>query len=365
MACCRSGGTSDDYTLELVLVEARERSVTIAFHAPRVVSRDRFSFRGNQVELRFLVSVIGGPHGDLYGAKQEVLEGIQCGARVEHEVKNLCPETEYSITVSLNTEVLPSCPQVNERLDARTAASATAVFAGEELHGWGQGRDVKGSDDLKKEKPFAGKTSSANFRPSASAAAAVVTSSSAAAAVPDDSSTNAPSEGAEVTHNRFDELSDSGSETGVAPAPEEQMPVEPDQTAVVATAPEGGIVECEIADAAHPLQMPGDMIVSSDEPTIVEVPTPVPQGCNLCQMFDWFRRTPPTTAATELLLQDSTSRIAARQRRELEREEQPATVSDPPRPKRGQRPYRIPFPGTPVDPASVGISVPRKQRGTV
>mmetsp|Transcript_20977 Transcript_20977/g.55963 ORF Transcript_20977/g.55963 Transcript_20977/m.55963 type:complete len:155 (-) Transcript_20977:145-609(-) len=105
----------------------------------------------------------------------------------------------------------------------------------------------------------------------------------------------------------------------------------------------------------------GDMIVSSDEPTIVEVPTSVPQGCNLCQMFDWFRRTPPTTAATELLLQDSTSRIAARERRELEREGQPATVSDPPRPKRGQRPYRVPFPGTPVDPASVGISVPRKR----
>jgi len=305
--------------LDVTLLEASERSLKFGFRAPRastkIPSSSRNVVRVGRGPLDFTVSVLGGPYNDVLGKREERLSNIACGARVEHEVSNLQPATEYTIHVGFT---LPGGHALEENVEARTADATTALFAEED---WGRG-NMKNSKDCKEsgdEKGTAGKEGRETGGASSSSMSSPGASSSAARVVPpartdtqDDVSTIAPSEAGEDTTRRFDDhASDSGSEEG----DRREEPVS---------------VEAVVVDEGGGL----------DPVTAIEIDGP-PKRSIECKLFDCFKLgrggKKPETSAEEIV-------VDTRQ------------AAPKPAPKRrGFRPYRPPFPGTPVDPASVGL----------
>jgi len=367
--CCRRSTTSDDDALDLTLVQALERSVKIAFRAPRLGSSGCFSVPSGRPKLMFSVSVVGGPHSDLYGARAELLEGVNAGAKVQHEVTNLQPETEYTISVTLDS-ALTRLLEVAESIDVRTADTSTALLAGDVLgfESWGvndkeqphfaKGADEKGCNGLDKSKDGSAKPVAAGQTRQSSAAAVVNASSAAAAAGCDDASTIAPSEGPETqVLARFDDLSDSDCESGVPPAPlAEADACVPAGSACPAEETQQPL-ESEMPHTPSPILEDVDVIVEdADDSTVREKAFMNMPVCNLCTMLDCLKQQGVSEEETELLIENSRGAARLRQARAL-------AAKAKANPTAGRRPYRIPFPGTAVDPASVGIVGPRQREG--
>merc|ERR1712136_353046 len=197
---------------------------------------------------------------------------------------------------------------------------------GEQPH-FAKGAEEKGCGGLDKSKDDSAKPVAAGQTRQSSAAAVVNASSAAAAAGCDDASTIAPSEGPETqVLARFDDLSDSDCESGVPPAP------------------------CPILEDV-------DVIVAdTDDSTVREKAFMNMPVCNLCTMLDCLKQWGVSEEETELLIENSRGAARLRQARAL-------TAKAKINPTAGRRPYRIPFPGTAVDPASVGIVGPRQHEG--
>lgn len=297
--------------------------------------------------LQFSISVMGGPYSDVRGPREERIADVRCGARVNHEISDLQPQTEYTIAVSLISAV-DGRALLRESLEARTSDATTALFAGEE---WG--RTGKGGKDGYKEGDYmtepdkqgakgtvesSGGASSSTSSPGASSSADPLP---AAPQAPnrqnsqDDVSTNAPSEAGEDEERRPDEnASDWGSEVEVTLAPESNAQLEP------------GAIPQERESASSSVPPPsgptddGEVIVQDigDVTTVINVINVSDKRgsreCKLCNMLDCLKINRSSADADDIV---------------IERQ-----VAPKPAPKRSFRPYRMPFPGTPVDPTTVG-----------
>lgn len=321
---------------DLSLIEVDESKLSLGFRTPRSGSKIGGStFRAGRGSLEFIVSVLGGPYSDCTGGREERITGVSCGSLVVHEVANLQPETEYTIRVMLESPSVHSSASssrpavVAESIEVRTANATTALLAGEDWgHATGKlgtqgfaGKDGKGKgiEDCEKD-PKGGKAGAAQryyggaSSSSSSWAGAAPAASSAAAATQDDVSTNAPSDAGDA-RNEIVSV-DSGSEHGDTPR---HLPAEP-----VASTSETADTVAAAADV--------------EEITVVEAKS-TRRGfeCKLCSIIDCFKTSrgqAPATDPDDLVI-----------------ERRPVQAA----PKRVRRPYRMPFPGIPVDPASVGL----------
>jgi len=316
---------------------------------------------------------------------------------VDHTISNLEPETEYTVTVTVVTPQPQGELRNSESIDVRTANSSTARFAGEDwgrLHGAGKGNFKAG--DYEGEKGSSDKKHGNIQSPAGSSGASSSTAAAAGAAArttgpPDDTSTIAPSECGDAgvnegDHNRFESISDDGSECDFPPPPPDPEPHHGlegmNGTAVPndnARAQETAEIDC-VPEAANereevlypPLAPP----VSSDENAVTaETPRNEPvqssanaqreateqsvrpvrrlPQCNLCTMLDCMKRQPATMDDSEIVIGQQNEARAWQVPTPTHLTQPPVTAPAPPR--RTFRPYRIPFPGRPVDPMSVGL----------
>mmetsp|Transcript_54611 Transcript_54611/g.175140 ORF Transcript_54611/g.175140 Transcript_54611/m.175140 type:complete len:354 (-) Transcript_54611:95-1156(-) len=307
-------------SLEMTLLEVGESSVKLAFRAPSRSSGTCLQTlcRSAREKLDFTVSVIGGPDSDIRGPREERLAGVRAGAHVVHEVCDLQPETEYTVRVAV---ALPE--SVAESLEVRTASATSSPLG---VQDWGEnpaqgkgkaedpGGSKKGQDDGAGVGP-AGRTPSR---------------------VADDTSTMAPSEAGR--EERFDD------------SEEEPAEVRP---------PEAPLVMVTRRASAGPSPEAAVAVEELEEPAAVV-------QCDLCSLLDCLRQRsrrslPPRPAEVVLDVRGN----------ELQ-PQQPAPAAAPApactapalagqetpegTQRQGFQPYRIPFPGVPVDPASVGLS---------
>lgn len=366
---CQGGALEEprEGILDLAVLEANEKSVKFSFCAPRLGTRisssSSSSTAPNRVgrgPLDFVVSVCGGPYSDIMGARQERVSGISCGVRVTHEVLNLQPETEYTITVALHED---ERQLVEETLEARTANASTALFAGEDWSCPQSGKDgLKDGDYVKDPKPSGkegqessgGASSSWMSSPGASSSSAAAAAASGAGPQAartirgdsqDDVSTIAPSEAGDDAgggRQPFDDnVSEWGSEVGV-PAAE----TGPDRS--------GSRMQAEAASSSSASAPAPALEVLTERPEeeqaveevvdTIHVVEATPQRrtmeCKFCSMLDCLK----TSKANGVDLND------------LVIERTPVPKPEPkPKAKRVFKPYRPIFPGTPVDPRSVGL----------
>lgn len=157
-ACSRANAFEDmeDPPFDLYVLEAKEFSLTLAFRSISSGSSGSSSsssywrpFQSSSKEtLSYTISVLGGPHCDIYGPREEHIRAA-VGTRVWHEVLGLQPDTEYSISVSL---VTADGRKRSETIEVRTANATTAQFAGEDWHRLGKGhQDSKHKDEKEKQ----------------------------------------------------------------------------------------------------------------------------------------------------------------------------------------------------------------------
>mmetsp|Transcript_57613 Transcript_57613/g.136980 ORF Transcript_57613/g.136980 Transcript_57613/m.136980 type:complete len:388 (+) Transcript_57613:73-1236(+) len=365
--CCGCKGTGaleedEGAPLELDLLEAKEQSVQLAIRAPKPPSRSGIGFITPARNVRpgptleFVVSVMGGPYSDINGPVEERIGNASYGSRITHEVKNLHPETEYTITVTmLSMTQNDSAPLLSSsaaaaanssgsgvkiaQMEVRTASASTALFAGEDWRGPQPAEPTKGSYSKSPysadPKAATGKGKAAGASSSSGAASSSSGQAAAAARQQDETSTIAPSEGGEVDPHRLESMSDSDDEreqTG------HSQQADAGSAAAAAASSGGGL----------------DMTLDPDGPTgleVVEVADVREVGglggrttaCNLCSMMDCMKQRQPHGEEGEVIIERAVAK----------------KVVAPAAPKKKQwRPYRIPFPGTPVDPASVGLTIP-------
>jgi len=374
--CCGChGGAVDEpeeAILDLVLLEAAERSLKFSFCSPRASTRFQSSsasssscgssLRIGRGPLEFVISILGGPYSDLRGAREERLYGISCGKRVVHEVSNLQPETEYTINVVL-IAADDGRRVWQESLEARTANATTCLFAEED---WGRkgGKDgLKDKDgkspekEGKETKESGGATSSWMSTPgasssSASAAAADVGPQAGRQDSQDDVSTIAPSEAlpgedADAAMRASDDHgSDCSSESGVAA--ESTLRSTSSLRPAAATAGSSALA-AEAAGTEEALTATvGDVEAVQEIKIIEEVEVTASARrsveCKFCSILDCLRSGKKKEAP---LVED-----------DIIIDHQTAAPAPKPKPKakRGFRPYRMPFPGTPVDPRTVGLT---------
>lgn len=322
---------------DLNLLEVDEHKVSLGFRAPRSGAKlGRSSFRAPRGPLEFTVSIFGGPYSDITGGREERIQNVSCGSLVVHEVVDLQPETEYTIRLvmdgsSADASASSSSPAVvAETLEVRTCNATTAVFAGED---WGRptckGKDV---DDCEKD-PKEGKASTAQTAykdgasssssawPAAVAGNAPGVSRAGRSDSQDDVSTNAPSDTGDAARDDIVSV-DSGSERAF---------------------PVGGPAANDTAESS------AAAAATVDEVTVHEG-TPIKRlvECKLCSVLDCLKTSKSQTPAMD-------SHDLVVETRSSQAVQAPATAAGKAAPKRARRPYRIPFPGIPVDPASVGL----------
>lgn len=350
--CCGcKGGVAEDPPqdiLDLYLLEANERSVKFTFCAPRASTR----LPGNAESVgrgphQFVISILGGPYSDVVGAREERISDVRCGTRVNHEVADLQPQTEYTITVGLisssNADML-----LQEKLEARTANASTALFAGEDWgrcnkNGKGNFKDADYMKDLVDlDRNDEGKAASKSSAGASSSSSAAASSSSAgpAPAAPqssthaaradsqDDVSTIAPSEAGEGARRESaadDNASDWGSEAELGRESTSRSHADPSSvTQDRALAPSA-------AQPAGPSD-DGDVVEIIN---VIDVTPARTTECRLCSVLDCFKMSRTTTGADDIVIERA--------------------VAPKPKPKPApKRPYRMPFPGIAVDPSTVG-----------
>lgn len=278
--------------MEVNLLEAGEYSLKIGVRLPRSFLRRR--------AVQLLVATLGGPELDILGPKKEYVS--YNGGRLVHQVKELLPDTRYTVEVSLADGLLEPA-----KLEARTAPATTCQFAEED---WGRSFFKLGAEgkDAKKDRALdrASRTTMSTALTGRSDLESPMTVQSVSG--DRDDSTVCPSEtdGVEVERTEWDF------------SPEEvcrQRVVEDDV-----------LVE-EFIPPSNSIQ------------------------CNLCSLIDCFRLRPSTSSvpssAAAVNSADDNEMLFSNGRAE---EVLPVSTS----PRRRPRP---PFPGVAVDPASVGLEL--------
>lgn len=289
------------------LLEASDGWLKVSFRAPR----GRRCLRGQRERSDFIISVLGGPDGDLRGPREERLQNIGSGERVVHRVAELIPETEYTVRLSM---VVPEHRRaVQESLEVRTAERAMPRP---------QLQDPK---DTKKE------------------------SSKACA---DDASTAAPSDAhADDLCRQLTESTLCSEHEGSAPATSSGLAAE--QAPAGSGAVNGAGLcgdhaqqpSCVPTTVSEPITSATSGDDGSGAATVRETSDELGAAWGLCPLFFGCQRLPTSPVSqNEIVVEhaNDTHRTASMQEELAEERPQPAR-------------YRIPFPGTPVDPASVGL----------
>lgn len=370
---CQGGAQAEpqDNILDLTLLEAHERSVKFSLRAPqtgtRLPSSSSASLRIGKGPLDFVVSILGGPYSDIHGAREEKLLGIKCGTRATHDVLDLHPETEYTIQVRLvGSHDGPAL--IEEKFEARTANATTALLAEED---WGQGRS-NGKNGFKNEdymkdtgaKPSDEKEGAKDGRGSSSASSSWMPASNLTAAGPatsseagpqaagrqdsqDDVSTNAPSEAGDARQEQTlddnisvcsSEAMNPGNEASGRPQRENSSGAE--------------AASSSFEPVLEPLvEEPMDDIPLVQEVIVIEAAAPRRTiECKFCSVLDCLK----TSKKSKPVGFSDPDEVV------IERVVAAAPVVDPvvavPKAKRRFAPYRSPFPGTPVDPRTVGLN---------
>lgn len=347
MPCC--GGCSSSVQepakglLELSLLEAGEYSLFIGFRAPPkaflVAPRTSwwvYFFPQQQQEVDFVVSIIGGPNSDLLGPRQERICS-QSGQLITHEVSGLLPDTFYTIQVI--TEHRSHLSSVTETIEARTSAATTAQFAEEDwgrnacMHGECKDKTKKGTHATLDEKETTSSTSSSSSSSTSPMATGVQDLSSRWAHVArDDSSTIAPSD-----------VGDVGDEEGAA-----------DERAEEAWEVESECVQAALM--ANDTFREGSTDVVVHEAVVeLEEATSLSDAaqCNLCSLMDCLR----LVRQQKPIRRPDPSELVVNPTVEPQGSPVVAATSTPSTSTRVRRPYRLPFPGMPVDPATVGLEL--------
>jgi len=370
--CCGCKGTGaakeddEETPVEVDLLEAKEHSVNLAIRAPKPPTRTGIGFIAPALSsktptpnLELLVSVMGGPYSDINGPVEERVGSVNYGARLIHEVRNLHPETEYTITVTFKavpqpqqSDGAPLLPNAassaastssgkSAHLEVRTAAPSTATFAGED---WSATAAAHRGDP-----PTKGNYSKSAYchdpkagRKAATGGASASSSSAAAAAAArqqDETSTIAPSD-AGGDPGRLDSVSDSeeeGDGNGSPPRVAATAAVAASSSSAPQATPQGGVyMGDEGPSGLDVVEVTNVLEASSASRTT---------SCNLCSMMDCMKQRPRGDEGEVVIQRASAKKAAAAAK------------------KKQWRPYRTPFPGTPVDPASVGLSLPPEVPG--
>jgi len=354
MPCCsRTTGQEPEAApiLDVSILEAGEHSVKVGFSMPSRASTASSSssswwwpwgIRGDD-DIEFKISVFGGPNSDIYGPKEE---SVQCrrGRRVVHEVRGLVPDTEYTVEVLLSMAG-PSeshSRPVRGTVEVRTAAASTAQFAEED---WGRsaygkyGKGGKSGDDKGKggfkqvqETGTSSSTASSSQSPGPQGGLASLRVQPPRSLSGDECSTVAPSDVGEVCD--VPDSAQDRQDEGWDPAYDEN------------TRSEAASPQREVTTEAD-LQIEFAELTTSSAQNI---------QCNLCNMMDCLklvRKSEPSKPSgdpTEIVMDADTAEV------------QPVEAQTPPpssqrRPGSSRRPYRPTFPGTAVDPASVGLEL--------
>lgn len=280
-------------SLDLFLAEAQERSLTLAFTAPRGPGGWTSRLRGGGPAVDFEVTIVGGPNGDIRGPRVELGTAAPPARNIKYEVSGLQPDTMYTVSVALCAR--PGEAPVGAELEVRTAAPPDAQL------GDGGGASAKKAGATKKDGKAGGADARAVFAIGADGAPLSTD------LVEDDTSTMAPSDDAD------DAAMDEFPSDTPAPAPPRQPSTDTQEENLART-------DVRAAEAPEERREVGTVPEVELEGPMV---APTPQ-CNICSLFNIC-----------LKKSDSTPK---------------------PKPaKRTWRPYRPPFPGTPVDPASVGL----------
>lgn len=196
--------------------------------------------------------------------------------------------------------------------------------------------------DGKEGKDTGGASSSSSPGASSSAspaAAARVGPQAGRADSQDDVSTNAPSEaGEDVARRQYDDnVSEWESESGFPSASPAESPGESSASAAQAIGSESSPVPPILEEVQE------EGIQSLQEVHVIEAtPDKRSKECNLCSMLDCLKMSRGTarTDEADIIIERTKAKAEAK----------------PKAARRVFRPYRMPFPGTPVDPASVGLA---------
>lgn len=299
------------------LEEAGEYSLKLAVRLPRYGFFPPSQWRrGEGVQLS--VVTLGGPDCDIKGPKKDLIT-CRCGGKVVHQVNELLPDTRYTVEVSIVDDAMP-LKSASSSLEVRTAPAKTCQFAEED---WGQGfKKLEGAEaDAKK----------------------------------GDKDRSAPSR---ITSPR------SETERGRSHAGPSMTPEQPAVPRSVSGADDSTIAPSDV-DGADLQERNEEWDFSAEEvcrERVVEDDAQVEEilpvtgrgiQCTLCSFMDCFRlmRQASQPEANEMLFvgnEVATEAVSIQPAANL-----PNETREPARPRR-QRP---PFPGVPVDPASVGLEL--------
>mmetsp|Transcript_1249 Transcript_1249/g.2869 ORF Transcript_1249/g.2869 Transcript_1249/m.2869 type:complete len:446 (-) Transcript_1249:75-1412(-) len=413
--CCGAGGCHKSdagepevggVLLDISLLEATPVSVQLGIGVPRR-SGLLWLGRGNRgllpartrrqsPPLEFLVSIVGGPDCDWLGARTERFSApAGSERRFVHEVSGLQPDTEYTLVVSLvgrppgkkdddsgsggtgaDDAFLPASAAATggQRLEVRTAPAAGGTLLSEGLMEPALGKEGKGGKGGWSPEA-ANKASGSLLGRSPRLRQASARGGPASNAGGDETSTAAPSDlGEDAAHNLdvWEEADGSDCEQQHQAAASQRGP-ECAGSGDGRTGEVSAQAQEEVADVA--------------EVSIIEAAVGPTIRCDLCSMWDCFNRRRPQAAAGaaaageaevgEIVVEPQVATAAAptpvapRVAPTTPSAREATTAAPPtfapsltaalwgeaeaPRPRKWT-PYRIPFPGTPVDAASVGLA---------
>lgn len=330
-----------------ILVEAletKETSIKLAFQLPKVARRRSsasartagFLSRRREETADFVVAIVGGPDGDLRGPREEQLLGVDLSSICTHEAAFLHPDTEYTLRVVCTSLTSPFF-EASGQTEVRTLPSSAAQFADCPLAEKDSGFHSMAKGIGSAQKAPAGGGPAAFWGPSPGLAVSSTGAVAAAQGPADDTSTVAPSEACPAGELGAD--CDGDSEDGaISDALGATQPRATPLAVIVGASPGNDRLA---ASTCVPPPHVDEQLVDGVE--INEENGKRTMKCNLCAMLDCLKPGRVARApSSELLV------------------EQP--VNDPP--KRA-RPYRAPFPGRAVDPASVGLEQLEAQNRTL
>lgn len=333
-------------SLDLCVVDAGERSLKLGFYVPRMstvdITRRCWSNTRRRVQVDFKVSILGGPSSDYLGPREERMTAhVLTGSRIEHDITDLLPQTEYTVLVTAELRIVRGgeMESHSESLEVRTADAIGAQVAREDWsspamsssRGYEKGDELSGS---KKAKAGDG------LAPEHGIFAGMVPRC-------DENSTVAPSDVGGNDGRHIDGSSECSDAGGVSP----RSPLD----STVAAEDNRNEVSC-VRESL------------SSEVLLLHSPRGYQIQCDLCSMLDCWKpqeEQSPRDDPTEIIFETEMSSARAGSTfasssvppsRDVRRQESPRE-----QPRVGFNPYRIPFPGTPVDAASVGLASLERQ----